>query len=143
MNTEKLDFKSEEIKKKWDIEMGRKTNLQSWDQMPEHKTETMLDMIRNEHRMAVKKHPNFAETAMRIYFPSEAKDALAFDRSRLNYTISHGAVTGVEILRCELAEAQAAYSDGDLDHALVELAQCAAVIIRMMEMVEKESEGTK
>ena len=40
----------------------------------------------------------------------------------------------------EVFEAIAAYQEKDLVHALLELAQCGAVILRMMEFVENEIE---
>lgn len=42
------------------------------------------------------------------------------------------------ILMEEVAEAFNVYQHGDKEHALQELAQCGAVIIRMMEFVEGE-----
>lgn len=45
------------------------------------------------------------------------------------------------ILYEEIAEAMAAYAQGDYEHCLQELAQCGAVVVRMMEFVmEKKNE---
>ena len=43
----------------------------------------------------------------------------------------------------EVAEAFAAYQQGDKEHALQELAQCGAVILRIMETIEKEKTNDK
>lgn len=104
-------------------------------------TETLLDMIRNEHRLAVEKHPFFTNRALLTLDEKQAKELLVKELYILDRRIESGDVSGTRVLKCELAEAQAAYSDGDYDHALVELAQCAAVIVRMMEAVKAESEA--
>lgn len=43
----------------------------------------------------------------------------------------------------EVAEAFAAYQQGDKNHALQEFAQCGAVILRIMETIEKEMESNE
>ncbi len=50
---------------------------------------------------------------------------------------------GENIFLEEFAEAMNAYQQGDKEHALQELAQCGAVILRMMEFVQKEIDGGK
>lgn len=44
------------------------------------------------------------------------------------------------ILGEEILEAFEAYKQGDLEHCLQELAQCGAVILRMMQFVQDEKE---
>ena len=52
---------------------------------------------------------------------------------------------GENILLEEVAEAFNAYSQGDMDHALQEFAQCGAVVIRcmfyVMEKIDKKEKG--
>lgn len=106
-------------------------------------TEILLDMIRNEHRLAVEKHPFFAHEIIDDSDRTNAEYNLSNFRNCLRRDTENGKISSMAVLVCEVFEFVQAYSDGDLDHALVELAQCGAVIMRMMEMVEKESEGTK
>lgn len=57
------------------------------------------------------------------------------DNDRLKQKNNLGAM---DILNKEIHEVCLAYVEGDLLHCLQELARCGAVILRMMEYVDKE-----
>jgi NTP pyrophosphatase (non-canonical NTP hydrolase) len=57
---------------------------------------------------------------------------------RIKLRNKRGPWTADNILMEEVAEAFNAYSRGELEHALQEFAQCGAVILRIMETIEKE-----
>lgn len=105
--------------------------------------ETFIDMIRNEHALAIKKHPLFAHSVFNISELITSFDNIRLSRMKLENEIENGVVSSATVFMCEFSEFREAYADGDYDHALVELAQCGAVIMRMMEMVKAESEGDK
>ena len=64
----------------------------------------------------------------------------AESEARIKLRNSRGPQCADNILMEEVAEAFAAYQAGDKEHALQELAQCGAVILRIMETIEKEME---
>lgn len=83
---------------------------------------------------AKRKHPFFASTPFNTASAKAAQDHL----KQARYALMDPMPDGVSLLACEVAEAAAEYAKQDYAACLEELAQCAAVIIRMMEMVAKE-----
>jgi len=97
-------------------------------------THDCFKMIETELRNAVDKHPKFCDAMANpaIDF-QELEDAA----KRSN---SHAPYYAESILAEEIYEAMNAYRMGDNVHCIQELAQCGAVIIRMMDFVKKEME---
>ena len=89
----------------------------------------LINMIIGELRMAEEKHPGFCK-AMTIASAGTIKEQLFMSRMRKE---RYG--TGDWILAEEIYEAFEAYIEGRFQECLVELAQCGAVIFRMMAMV--------
>lgn len=91
---------------------------------------------------AKRKHPFFAHFPMEKWLPRQTSEALAEARVNLADMISINAVTGSDVLECEIAEARDDYSRGDFSACLEELAQCGAVLVRMMEAVQELADET-
>ena len=91
-------------------------------------------MIQKELQKAIEKHPDFASS---IIDPS-SRVSWAESEARIKLRNSRGPQCADNILMEEVAEAMNAYQQGDKEHALQELAQCGAVILRIMETIEKE-----
>ena len=92
-----------------------------------------LGMILDELEKAEEKHPQFAD----VYSMKE----LPVVRKSLNYLRERNAEGPFEadtILYEKIAEATEAWLQQDNEHCLEELAQCGAVIMRCMELVEKK-----
>lgn len=94
-----------------------------------------LVAIKEELRKAEGKHPKFCSA---IIDPTSSK-SWAEAEYRVKLRNERGPWTADNILAEEMAEAFAAYEQGDKEHSLQELAQCGAVILRIMEFVEGES----
>ena len=94
--------------------------------------------IHLELEKAEKKHPKFCDCL--TYRNLEGiKDALDYLRERNSESITYAdSILGEEIL-----EAFEAYKQGEKEHCLQELAQCGAVILRMMQFVHDEMEAGK
>lgn len=105
-----------------------------------NKTE-LLKLVSDAYDHACEKHPFFAHKAMLDYCEKYSKELLQHQREFMNDRIKDGTVSGMDVLETEVAEAQEAYSRNDYAHCLHELAQCAAVVLRMMEKVEEESKA--
>jgi hypothetical protein len=95
----------------------------------------ILFKITEELRNAEAKHPDFCDEITGKP-PKTVKKALA--NLRLENDVPP--FYADSILHEEICEALEAYQEGDNAHALQELAQCGAVIIRMMDFVSKEIE---
>ena len=110
--------------------MGRKLEDRK---MTSEKFIKFRNLIEDEFSKAVTKHPKFCDsiTPPGFDFDEEEKRWKKWnDESEHHYSS--------DILNEEIAEALNAYTKGDKEHCLQELAQCGAVILRMMEFVEKE-----
>ena len=92
-----------------------------------------FEMILFEYGKAVEKHPVFCSDMTTQDFGSIVKPSLEIARILKKRTKTAEAVLCEEIL-----EAMDAYCDGRLDNCLSELAQCGAVILRMMEFVREQ-----
>lgn len=99
-----------------------------------------LDAVGIELARAKAKHPFFAHRAIDSLDEGFANSLLLMSRMVLKERIEIGDVSGNDVILCELSEAKEAYSRKDYAHCTHELAQCAAVIIRMMEAVEEEAQ---
>ena len=91
-------------------------------------------MIHLELQKAEKKHPDFVSA---IIDPS-SRMSWAESEYIIKARNSRKPKCADNILMEEVAEAFAAYQQGDKAHALQELAQCGAVILRIMEKIDKE-----
>ena len=97
------------------------------------KLKGFLFRIIDEHKAACRKHPKFCDA---IIDPTSSK-SWADAEYRVKLRNERGPWTSDNILAEEMSEAFAAYEQGDKEHALQELAQCGAVILRIMETIEK------
>lgn len=97
------------------------------------KLKGFLFRIIDEHKAASRKHPKFCDE-ITGKLPKTVKKALA------NLRLENGVPPfyADSILHEEICEALEAYQEGDKAHALHEFAQCGAVILRIMEKIEKE-----
>lgn len=99
-------------------------------------------MIEEEYDKAVAKHPKFCDCfdsmVGSIGDVKIIKNNLEFIRSHNDSLADANKIGAMNILQEELLEAMEAFAEGDLSHCLQELAQCGAVIIRMMDLVNDE-----
>lgn len=98
------------------------------------KLKGFLFRIIDEHKAACRKHPKFCDAVL----DPDSRVSWAESEYRIKLRNERGPWTADNILMEEVAEAFAAYQQGDKEHALQELAQCGAVILRIMETIEKE-----
>ena len=98
------------------------------------KLKGFLFFVIDEHKAACRKHPKFCDA---IIDPTSSK-SWAEAEYRIKLRNQRGPECADNVLAEEMAEAFAAYEKGDKEHALQELAQCGAVILRIMETIEKE-----
>jgi len=103
--------------------------------------QSILESIGAAYDHATEKHPFFATQAMQLVEPETARHELNRRRELLKYAEEMNSLDGSHVLECELAEAIEAYSEGRANDCIAELWQCAAVLIRMVEMTEKESQN--
>ena len=101
------------------------------------KLKGFLFRIIDEHKAACRKHPKFCDA---IIDPTASK-SWAEAEYRIKLRNQRGPECADNVLAEEMAEAFAAYEQGDKEYALQELAQCGAVILRIMETIEKEING--
>lgn len=92
-----------------------------------------IEAIAHEYWEAKEKHPKFCDAIIdpdsrvswaESEFRTKARNMFTKDKYADN------------ILMEEMSEAFAAYQQGDKEHALQELAQCGAVILRIMEKID-------
>ena len=95
-----------------------------------------IGMVLDELQKAEGKHPKFCDAII----DSTSSKSWAESEYRIKLRNERGPWTSDNILAEEMAEAFAAYQQGDKEHALQEFAQCGAVILRIMETIEKEME---
>lgn len=94
-----------------------------------------LVAIKEQLRKAEGKHPKFCDVLTKCAEPDTMEKAERIFK-KLN---SKGPWSAETILNEEIVEALNAYLHGDKYQCLVELAQCGAVILRMMEVVDAET----
>ena len=96
-----------------------------------------IEAIAHEYWEAQRKHPDFCKTMI------DDEGGFSWEQSEYaikNRNAKNGNGYADDVLLEEVAEAFNAYSKGELDNALHEFAQCGAVILRIMETIEKEME---
>lgn len=93
-----------------------------------------IEAVAHEYWAAKEKHPEFCSA---VIDPTSSK-SWAEAEYRIKLRNQRGPECADNVLAEEMAEAFAAYEHGDKEHALQELAQCGAVILRIMETIEKE-----
>ena len=93
-----------------------------------------MGMVLDELQKAEGKHPKFCSAII----DSTSSKSWAESEYRIKLRNQRGPEYADNILMEEMAEAFAAYQQGDKEHALQELAQCGAVILRIMETIENE-----
>ena len=97
------------------------------------------NLIEKEFSHAVTKHQKFCDE-----FIDESRVSWAESEMRIKAKNSQPPEYADCVLMEEVAEAFAAYSQGNLEHALQEFAQCGAVVVRCMSyVVEKIDEKEK
>lgn len=98
------------------------------------KLKGFLFRIIDEHKAACRKHPKFCDELIPPGFD--------FDEEEKRWKKWNDEATthyACDLFNEEFYEALNAYQKGDKEHALHELAQCGAVILRMMEVVDAEA----
>lgn len=95
-----------------------------------------LNAIYEELEKAERKHPVFCDTMTTLELDSVTS---GLDTYRL--LNSSAPYSANSILEEEIHEAMEAHLKGEREHCLQELAQCGAVILRMMEFVKNEMEA--
>ena len=98
-------------------------------------TQKWIDTIIEEYDKACAKHPLLCD----VYTTKELR-VVRNGLKDLRERNSEGPYKADSILYEEVAEATEAYLQGDIEHCLQKLAQCGAVIMRMMDFVQKEME---
>ena len=106
-----------------------------------NKTE-LLKLVSDAYDHACEKHPFFAHVPVQDFHSQfETSSKLTYARIELREQIKLGHVQGLSVLVCEMLEAVDAYTQGNKPNCIIELAQCAAVILRMIERVDEESKS--
>ena len=93
-----------------------------------------MGMVLDELQKAEGKHPKFCDAII----DSTSSKSWAESEYRIKLRNQSGPEYADNVLMEEMAEAFAAYEHGDKEHALQEMAQCGAVILRIMETIENE-----
>lgn len=101
-----------------------------------------INRIKAHYEHAKRKHPKFADM---LYAQSHyiAQTNLAFYRDLMEWGVTAGEVESDDILRCEIAEIYEAYKGGRLADAKEECYDAIAVLLRMIDMIEKEESNDK
>ena len=94
-----------------------------------------MGMVLDELQKAEGKHPKFCDEVIPPGFDF-SEDEKRWKKCNDEATTNYAAYMFNE----EFYEALNAYQHGDKEHALQEFAQCGAVILRIMETIEKEME---
>lgn len=91
---------------------------------------------------AESKHPKFAVALSKRQFFQDFKQDLKKELGLVQHANlareNQGRDVAEDLVREELLEGLDAYYNGDYESTLIELSQTAAVIVRMMEFVEKQ-----
>lgn len=99
------------------------------------KLNSYLIKIKEELRKAEGKHPNFCEQMI------DDEGGFSWNQAEIsikNHNAGNGNIYADDVFLEEVAEAFNAYQQGNKKHALQELAQCGAVILRVMAKVDEE-----
>lgn len=95
-----------------------------------------MGMVLDELQKAEGKHPKFCDEVIPPGFDF-SEDEKRWKKWNDEATTFYAC----DLLNEEFYEALNAYQQGDKEHALQEFAQCGAVIMRIMETIEKETES--
>lgn len=99
--------------------------------------------IFKELKAAAQKHPKFCDA----FLDPDSRMSWAESEYRVKARNARTKEYADNILMEEIAEAFNAYSNGDLEHALLEFAQCGAVVVRCMQYItnqlDQEQKGTQ
>lgn len=101
----------------------------------QHEMEVIVEnvsLVLDEYSLACRKHPKFCDkitASSPLYWRRVEKE--------MKLRNSHPPFCADNILMEEIGEALNAFLSGDKQHAKQELAQCAAVILRMMAEMDK------
>lgn len=102
--------------------------------------EVFAARIYKELKAAENKHPKFCD-----HFIDESARTWAEAETKIKARNSRPPEYADCVLMEEMAEAFSAYSQGNLEHALQEFAQCGAVVMRcmfyVMEKIDKKEKG--
>lgn len=90
-----------------------------------------VEMVLEELRQAFEKHPNFCDN-----FTQQTLIRARYEERVIKRKNEDGPYFADRILLEEIAEARTACLEGDKKHCKQELAQCAAVVLRMMELCD-------
>lgn len=93
--------------------------------------EVFAARIYNELKAAEQKHPKFCDAVL----DPDSRMSWAESEYRIKARNAMTPEYADNILMEEVAEAFNAYSKGDLEHALMEFAQCGAVVVRCMKHI--------
>ena len=106
--------------------------------MKPEKLNQFIAQMKIELAEAESKHPHFADG-----LSERSAGNVKFNLKVMRYINGKPPYMADRIILEEVFEAIEAYQNGDLVHALLELAQCGVVILRTMEMLENEIENAE
>ena len=98
------------------------------------KLKGFLFKIIDEHKAASRKHPKFCDAVL----DPDSNVSWSESERRIKARNAMAKEYADNVLMEEVAEAFNAYQKGDKAQSLHEFAQCGAVILRIMETIEKE-----
>ena len=101
------------------------------------------DRVRAHYKHAIEKHPYFCDTMLPFFDGFSLQNqkqayacALKSSRDSIVADISDGTLSWDKLLDCEMWEALDALISGDKAHAVEELYDCVAVILRTIDVLE-------
>jgi hypothetical protein len=100
-----------------------------------------LDAIAAALEHAKAKHPKFADKLFSFKRLVDCQDYLATWRRQLEIEACDNRTSAKTVLTCEELEAEEAFLLGNYHATMDELAQCGAVVVRMMEAVQALMDG--
>ena len=109
----------------------------------EEQVKSFIRKVMFELDHAETKHPHFADVIFLNYDVDVSERILSGCRSCLAQQIADGTVATSGVMTCEYAEFALEVCKGDWNAALIELAQCVAVLIRTAGMVQAEIDKDK
>lgn len=96
-----------------------------------------IERLQEHYDHAKAKHPIFCDCLTHWNTPSETGGQLRVARNALKTATEHGNASALEeVLGCELCEFVDALANGDKDAAIEELYDSAAVVLRMIDVIE-------
>ena len=101
-----------------------------------------LDAIAAALQHAKRKHPKFADKLFSFKRLVDCQDWLATWRRQLEIEARENRTSAKTFLTCEEVEAEEAFLLGNYHATMDELAQCGAVVVRMMEAVQELADET-